>query len=225
MKRRSWSSVEELFEALNQNCNYLILRNFEGIEKKEILLEAHPDIDLLCDDPHKLKKQLRIVRTPGHIRHYDHYYVRIGQQLVEIGVRYVGERYYDTEWQKNMLCTKVFHSGGFYVMNQENYFYSLIYHAFYQKKKVSEDYGKRFIDMAAALGGQITTENELLSELSCYMKEKGYFVTCPKDVTIPMQFKKIPAEMLLGIRDWKRRKILHFPQKVVRVIKRRLIKS
>lgn len=224
MRQYIWKDTQELFQKLNQTCNYVILRNYEEIGEKEFLMDAHPDIDLLCDNSKKLKKQLKIVKNPGHIRHADHYWVKIGDRMVEIGVRYVGDLYYDTEWEKHMLDKKILHTEGFYVMDEENYFYSLLYHAYFQKKKLSEDYPVRFQKMARAIGISAATEQESLAALFQYMKEKSYFVTCPKDITIPMQYDKIPEDMLQGKKEWERRRLLCIPVRVVRFISRRILK-
>ena len=194
MAQYIWADIQELFGALNKECNYLILRNYEEIDENKFLMEKHPDIDLLCDNPGKLKRCLNPVINFGAIRHKDHYWVKIGSRLVEVGIRSVGDCYYDTKWAQDMLDTRMFHPGGFYTMNTANYFYSLIYHAVFHKKIFSEDYLIRLHDMADTL--QITplaeTEEDYTALLFQFMKEKGYFITCPRDITIPMQFNKIP---------------------------------
>lgn len=227
MKHYTWVNIQELFLALNKECNYLILRNYEEINEDKFLMEAHPDIDLLCDNPRKLKKILKNVPNPGHMRHKDHYWAKVGSRMIEVGIRSVGDCYYDTKWAQSMLDTRMLHAGGFYVMNADNYFYSLIYHAAFQKKKFSEDYRARLSDMADNMGMEAYagTEEAFQSLLSRYMRKKGYFVTCPKDITVPMQFDKIPDDLLQGKEAWHRRKILHIPERAVRFIFRRLLKT
>lgn len=225
MKRRSWSSVEEMFEVLNLNCNYLVLRNFEEIKENGFLTGAHPDIDLLCDDRHKMKRHLQIVISPGHYRPHSHFFVKIGGKIVSIGIHCVGESYYDVKWERDMFNTKVLHPAGFYVMNEENYFYSLVYHAFIHQKKVADDYKIRLKKMADKLGIQAETEEQLLTELFHYMRGKGYFVTCPKDMVIPMKLDRVPKEMICGWKRWKIKRIIYFPVKRVRNVYRRIFRK
>lgn len=226
MKQHTWKNVQELFSVLNKECNYLILRNYEEIEENKFLVDAHPDIDLLCDNPRKLKSCIKHVPNPGRLRHKDHYWVKIGQHLVAIGIRSVGDCYYDPKWAQDMLDTRILHSSGFYTMDAMNYFYSLIYHAAFQKKNFADDYLTRLHSMANGIIAEphAETEESYTTLLLHYMKKKNYYVTCPRDITIPLQFNKIPDELLHGKQAWKCRRILHLPERLMRFIIRRLQK-
>lgn len=227
MKQYIWKNLDELFQQLNAECNYLILRNYELISEGKLLSGKHPDIDLLCDNPKKLKNCIKPVLNPKKLHHKSHYWVRIEEQLIEIGIRSVKDGYYDPQWAQNMLDTKILHPKGFFTMNTGNYFYSLIYHAVYQKKSFSDDYLARLQYMARQLKAaspHAETEEFYTTLLNQFMEKEGYFITCPKDFTIPMQFAKIPSAMLRGRRAWKCRKLLHLPERTARFIIRRLQK-
>lgn len=226
MKQYSWKNLDELFQKLNSECNYVILRNYETLTENKLLTIEHPDIDLLCDNPHKLKHCLKRVINPMVIHHKNHYWIKIGQQPVEVGIRSVNDRYYDAKWAQNMLDTKQFHPNGFYVMNTVNYFYSLIYHAVYQKSSFSDDYLTQLQIMSDELDikSAAKTKEAYTTLLLQFMRENKYFVTCPKDFTIPMQFDRIPIELLKGRIKWKCGRILHLPERTFRYILRRLKK-
>lgn len=223
--RKQWNSLEELFEALNENCNYLILRNYEEMDKKIFFLEGHDDIDLLCENQLQIKEFLGAVRNPFRVLSKDHFLVKVGESSVKMGLRYVGDYYYDTLWEKDMLKCKRLHKDRFFVMDSENYFYSLLYHALLQKKKLSDDYRIRLKKMAEQLGIILSMDDEYWTCLLAYLKKKGYFVTYPRDTVVPLNFSNVPKEMLRGKKEWRKNKVLFIPAKAVRVISRRILKK
>lgn len=43
---KNWENLKELFSALNEETEYLVLRNFEEFSDEKFL-SSHPDIDFL----------------------------------------------------------------------------------------------------------------------------------------------------------------------------------
>lgn len=167
---KNWKSLLEMFNELNYKNNYLILRNFE-MYTKNILLEEHDDIDILCDDREK------IIQTMGaeKINESDdiHFLVNIAETNIRVDIRWVGDTYYDEIWERNMLNTRIMYQGSFYVMNDENYYYSILYHEIFHKRELREDYIKRLIPLARKLRIQFDRDN-LEETLKKYMKTKEY---------------------------------------------------
>lgn len=56
MEQYQWKNLEELFQKLNEECNYLILRNYETLKELNRPGGIHDDIDFLCDDYKKMVK-------------------------------------------------------------------------------------------------------------------------------------------------------------------------
>ncbi len=51
---KNWDNLKALFAALNEETEYLVLRNFEEFSDEKFL-SSHPDIDFLCRDQQNLK--------------------------------------------------------------------------------------------------------------------------------------------------------------------------
>ena len=54
-------------------------------------------------------------------------------------MRYVGDKYYDVNWEKNMLQNKLLRND-VYIPREDDYFFSLLFHAKVQKQNVKEKY-------------------------------------------------------------------------------------
>ena len=72
------------------------------------------------------------------------------------------------------MTKRVLHSKGFYVMDNENQYFSLLYHALIHKIKIPDKY-KDFSRL---------TSNELQTKLYEFMYEKEYCMVEPKDITL-----------------------------------------
>ena len=162
----------ELYELLD-NINYIVLRGFEKINEQ---IPVYPDdIDILTDDYDKahnlLLPYLITVDNPnvGHI-------IQLGDIKTKIDIRVIGDNYYDQQWETSMLKNKVLH-GNYYVMDEYNYKYSILYHCIYHKKQISDKYLQIVNNLF-----QTTAHNEIINILGKYMKQNNYEVLKPKDV-------------------------------------------
>ena len=102
------------------------------------------------------------------------YQITVDGSSVDIDLRYVGDNYFDQFWQQDCLNKRVLHDRGFYVMDDENQYFSLLYHVLIHKSKIPEKY-KKFAD---------STLDELRIELYKFMYRKDYRMVEPKDVTL-----------------------------------------
>lgn len=197
----NFKSAEELFTKLNAaNANYLVLRNYENLLDPEIYVGGHGDIDILCED-----SQIIVNILNAKVYGKDdctHYYVFINGDKAYLDLRHIGDDYYCEKWEKNLLKNKIPHQC-FYVMNQEDYFYTLIYHAILQKKMFSEEYRVRLTSMAEDLGIDAgkCQEKDFLMILMKYMKENGYVFRYSKDPMIPQRYQLVDRRMI--DKDWK----------------------
>lgn len=205
---KGWNNIEEMFAALHEaDFKYIILRNYEEIDDDNFYTSGHADIDFLTIDGRKFAKIIH-----GYPRFTEddgiHYIVKIQDTEVVVDTRTIGDGYYDTNWEKDMIYNRKLFAGRFYIADDVNYYYSLIYHAILQKRELADDYLHRLNEMAVALGIKANTEKEHLSELECYMKEHNYFFTYPFDIHVPFRKELVNSEMIrkyisVYLRDFK----------------------
>ena len=210
-----WNCLDDLFQALNKECNYLILRNYEGFSTDEVFLKDHEDIDFLCDNAAKLAEVLGAVPRKQHLNRTVQLWIDYKDTQMKIDVREIGDGYYDRAWQQVMLDRRVLHPLGFYVMCEEDYFYSLAYHAVLQKKKLSEEYLSRLSSEGKNYGFSISSETDLLNILIDYVKKNGYHFTYCKDFTVPNRFELVPAELCKGKTMWRIRRKKYYTMKKI----------
>jgi len=172
-----WKNLEELFFVLNNTINYVALRNFEKFPDISNIANGG-DIDLLTDElwqiPHILNFEKQ---TDDGITRFCH--TKIASEYIKFDIRYVGDSYFDEKWSKEILDKKVQTQTGFYSPNNENYFYSLLYHIIVQKARLSKKYEETLTKLAIELGFEEFSieENYLKRILNDFMKEKGYQYT------------------------------------------------
>lgn len=203
-----WNRIEEMFEQLHKaNLKYIILRNYEEIDADNFYSSGHADIDFLTSNGRRFAKIIgaypRFVEDDGI-----HYKVMIAGNEVVIDARSVGDGYYDARWEKEMLFRRKLKDNRFYIADDQNYYYSLVYHAILQKKAIANDYLVRLNTMARDLNIQASTEQEHLSALEGFMKENGYFYTLPYDIHVPLRIELVNQTMVkkpinVSVRDTK----------------------
>ena len=186
---KNWDHMEDAFGQINNECNYLILRNFEGFFG-DILIEGHNDIDVLCASKRDRKRMVRILDAKPRIGIDNgiHYKFMYKGKEIALDVRTVGDGYYDRSWQSNMLKNRCFNPVGFYTMNLDDYFYSLIYHVIYQKKILSQEYLIRLRKMNPLFhdSDQIDFEKALLQ----FMVQNHYKYTITYDKYVNLYFNQ-----------------------------------
>ena len=200
-----WNSFEELLYIMNNSMNYVILRNFENLPEK-IKFGKHSDLDILCENRDVAKLILNSVSTTKNPKRVQEK-VYVGDDYINVDVRYLGDNYYDEKWEKNILETREYSNKGFYIQNTVNYIYTLIYHAIIQKRSISEDYIDRISDLCEELDiEKIDLKNEYKS-LDClkkYMEKHDYIFVEPIDPSVTYNYFKV------GKKSTIKRKKQHF---------------
>lgn len=172
-----WKTVSEFFDAINNSTQYVILRNHESLPDY-LVQDNHPDIDILCTDRNLFCKVSKSVSRAKRKKDKIHREVIIAGNKVKLDVRSIGDGYYDINWERCMIEKRIYSSKGFYILDNENYYYSLIYHSLIHKKKVSDDYRYKIEKMCNDFGYPQTTD--ILSALETYMLKKGYCYSYPQ---------------------------------------------
>ena len=131
-----WESINQLFYVLNNTINYVILRGSDGLEKK-IFSDRHRDCDLLVDNATNAQLIINGTTLTGPIR--PHESVTINDYTYYLDLWGSSRYYFDIQWCNDMLATKILRKG-YYVLNETNNFYCLLYHCLITKGRFSDDY-------------------------------------------------------------------------------------
>lgn len=171
-----WENLEELFKTLNSSCNYVVLR---GLDDKG------GDIDLLVDNFSKVKYLLNAEKV-----HKQPYRCQVKTKVANSEVLFdlssVGDDYYCEKWEEDILRNRVYDKRGYYVPNKEDLFYTLIYHALFHKKALTDKYNETLKNISKEIGISDVDKYDNPYDLYTillqdYMDKNDYFVIKPKD--------------------------------------------
>ena len=183
--KKQWNSLQQFFDELNLQCNYVVLRNFDYLPEK-YKCDLHGDIDLLTDDVNKMVAVTGARKTVLK-RYRTHYICRIGDQDVEFDFRYVGDGYYCKKWEENILKERIMNDHNIYIPNSEDYKYTILYHALVHKKEIAADY----CEIITGIFGE--SPMNLKGHLKKYMKNNHYKFSQPFDLSVIYNFRNIPV--------------------------------
>lgn len=183
-----WTDITEVLMTLNKCVDYVVLRNF-GALPYGYDLTNHGDIDFLVSDleeaAHVLNAQKIFLES-----YRVHYSINVNGSSVPIDLRSLDDEYYDPYWSRDILQSRVF-SSGFFIPNEEQHFYSLLYHALIHKKFLSNDYNSTLQSLAGNIGLDSYSSREALEILNKFMTEKNYLYTRPEDQSVYFAWHKI----------------------------------
>ncbi|MEE0974578.1 MAG: hypothetical protein UH853_02575 [Muribaculaceae bacterium] len=211
MKTAQYNNFAEVVKLLDlHKVEYVVMRNYSGLMTEDLFTSGHADIDILCECSSKFAEAINATQCrPGD---YTHYFIYINNKKVSLDLRHVGDGYYDTRWQKDILRCKTKHQEGFYIMDKVNLFYTLAYHATIQKKSISADYLTTFRQLSADLNIDLPSNDsatDLAMILEKFMVSNGYQYTYTQDKTVILNRKNIITKSLikkdirLKARHWK----------------------
>ena len=187
-----FKSLKELFYLLNNTIEYCVIRNYECFPDS-YNVEGHGDIDLLVEDLNYVIYLTDATPVYPELEYRVHYNILINNELIPFDFRYLGDRYYDLTWQQTILKTRIIHEKMTYVPNQENYFWSLLYHALIQKKEYKKDYIERLTKISKKIGlsFNLSDEDICILKLKEFMISNNYIFELPIDLTV--YFKANPV--------------------------------
>lgn len=192
----NWNNIEEMFDSLHENnISYIVLRNYEEIDDDNFYVPGHADIDFLTLDS---KKFSNIIQAQPRFQNDDgiHYIVKISNVDVVIDVRSLGDGYYDTKWEKSLLKNRVLFDNRFYIPDDTNYYYSLVYHAILQKQFLSEEYLQRLNALAEKINIDAKKEDEHLKKLEEFLIQNEYYYTYPYDIHVPLRVELVSKNLI-----------------------------
>lgn len=194
---KEFKNIQQVIDKLNSDgVNYLILRNYECLLDDQIYVGGHEDIDFLCETSESIVNSLDAISNRTR-EDNTHYHIFVGANRVNLDLRSVGDGYYCENWQREMLKNKRGYNG-FYVMSDEDYYYSLIYHAIFQKKSFTEEYRHRLGEMSRMIGNplEMFDRRHFIDDLCLYMKCKGYKFVYAEDPSIPLNFDGVDSKLV-----------------------------
>lgn len=183
---RQWDSLEQFFRILDQSLDYVVLRNFEELPNK-FKTGFKGDIDILVQD----KNEIELISNAKKISPENfgrRFRILVNGEKIHLDLRYVGDGYLDRDWQKDILRKKIV-KNGIFVPNEENYFYSYLYHCVIQKKSISESNYKKLFQLGKNirknLDEKIINNKESLREnLENFLKNNNFSYSKPIDDSV-----------------------------------------
>ena len=177
-----WESLADLFYTLNATVNYVVLRGLDnGVNSQP---DAMADIDIFCEE---YQNVCFIVNGEPQINtERPHFLTKVGDKNLYFDIWNIENEYYDKNWSKKIIGTKVLKDGAYYP-NDENAFYEFIYHCFLHKNIMKKDYypkAKMLYENLFKEKPEKLKFDDYYYLLKDFMKKNGYNYLRPKDKTV-----------------------------------------
>ncbi|MDC0859215.1 hypothetical protein OAP45_00080 [Candidatus Pelagibacter sp.] len=187
-----FNSEKDFFQKLNKEkkIKYVILRNKNS---------QNDDIDILVNnyflfkrfaDCHSYKlKNLKFISNSGDPVEDNGFkvsnYFMIKNKKIKIDIRYIGDRYFDIRWQKDILANRKI-SLYYYIPDDKNFVYSLIYHIVYHKSFLDKKYINILKKKLKLRSLNLIVLKKLIDN---FLSLKKYKIHRPLDLTIPITYE------------------------------------
>lgn len=205
-----WPNFKIFFETLNYLSNYVVLRNFETFPK----IPIDTDIDFLTDN----LEQFIISISADKVFKEDHrrqYQIKINNRKIKIDVRAIGDNYYDCNFSKLILKNKSFNKKfNIFTPNNNNYYFSLLYHTLVHKQFISSDYYLKLNKISKKIGLKFTENfTRLKNQLEVFLAINSFDLKVPHDSSVFFN-----NNLLSDLKKWNPLKIIS-EKKIIEEIK------
>ncbi|EJO9872745.1 hypothetical protein NU726_002136 [Vibrio vulnificus] len=182
-----WDSFEQLFNYLNKTTQYVVLRNpgelIDGFE------HGKGDVDILCNDR---KKFMSLANGIPIWESKNFFHVKVEGKNVLFDVREKGENYLDERWIERMLNNSSMNEFQYLrTLNKDDYFFSHLYYALVNKRKIPNKYNLRLANLAKEIGSYdlvfksgVIDGKLAIFTLKGYMLNNGFTFTLPSDPSV-----------------------------------------
>ncbi|MBR1928310.1 MAG: protein kinase [Paludibacteraceae bacterium] len=178
-----WKSISQLFYVMNNCMEYVVLRNWECLPEQYTLAE-HGDIDILVYDRENavfVLNATKIHKDPKRVA----YNVLINNTNVPFDVRYIGDNYYCSHWQYQLLENIIYYKNIVKVLDPQNHLYTLLYHGLIHKWEIKKDYVETILRLAKQLGVELSSNfSNATDVLVNFMQHNGYEFIKPNDDSV-----------------------------------------
>jgi hypothetical protein len=179
-----WSSINDLLDGIKGE-EYVFLRNAQSINEE---FDESEDWDILCKDAGKFISKIHA--KPLNENEIENkcfnYYTIVNDKKLLIDIRQIGDGYYDELWELHMLRDRLSHMN-YYVLDNVNEKYSLLYHYLIQKKTDDNSKYKSFIIQNF---DEWNIEDNIKA-LAGFMKKNNYSFATPIDSWVYLNKKNI----------------------------------
>ena len=205
IQRPTFNNFKELFDYLNSKplLKYVIQRSFREIEEEMKYWLSGKDVDILVNDYYYFKaltgarsinkKKMRENDNGYHIQSK----IKIANIEVAFDIRFVGDNYVDSNWEKDMLDRRITHNLKndiqIYIPNISDELYSMIYHILFQKRQPSKSKHIPRVKELCNLSDKNNIDfNDIPSAkgiLDDFLKNNNYKYVKPYDKTVNLFLK------------------------------------
>lgn len=158
---------------------YIVLRNYESLTAQ---LNSGKDVDLLCESKEQVVSILEAHSLSTRDDSYSYFTDILGQRIL-VDVREIGDDYYDSKWEAEMISNRRKFSD-FYIADYDDYQYSLLYHSLIHKSEIGEKYLAQFKEIFGTID-----KNRLIKCLADYMREKKFKASIPLDSGVEFNYE------------------------------------
>jgi precorrin-6B methylase 2 len=185
-----WTDLSALFGALNVLTGYTVIRNWEDLT---IPRSNGLDLDLLCEDP----EEVAVLANAGRLcpePYRSLYRLTVAGVEMPLHFRSLDENYFDPAWARDMLRHRELSAAGFYHLNAEDYFYSLLYHAAVHNPRAAFLYRQRLLEMPFNMNSGIVSiesfadRTRIRGVLEEFFKSRQYRLVEPNDLSVDFDY-------------------------------------
>lgn len=221
-----WDSFYEMFSIIKYCSDWVVLRNHQYLPDN--FWEHDKDIDLMCDDMNNFVAAANATQIENS---FSAFKTTVDNKTLILDIRYKGDNYYDPNWQHMMLERKLLYKNTVPYLRDDDYFFSLLYHAKLQKKAVKEEYIKVLLELARKIGlnnldsTDILDDKESATIINGYLSKQNYFFHMPYDKNVYLNksvYKYITARPT-KVKESIKKRIVHNVARVAPNFVKRLI--
>ena len=191
-----WHSSRHLFQTLNLTSNYVVLRSYENLLDN---LVNSLEVDILSNARQELISTLNGMLL-RHDKGKSKSRIRIKSHYIKFDIRHIGDGYMDEKWQKDILQRSQISEKIINIPRDDDYFFSLLYHAKIHKPAVKHEHLQRLKRLWEQIGRdryQNIDEQNFLDDTSAaqilggYLAAEGYDIPKPVDKKVQLNRKFI----------------------------------
>jgi hypothetical protein len=161
-----WLSWSQVFEILNISSNYVSL-DYENLLSNN----DNGKMIILTDDYQRVASALGLNQFSKEACKG---VIKVDNKEVLIDIRFIGDKYFNTSWQKDMLASKIFKNGVF-ILRSDMHFFSLLFYCKVHQNEVREKHIKALNILAKQLDFVWYNERDLFDDKVVASILKGYF--------------------------------------------------
>lgn len=175
-----WRDLSELFYVLSNTVDYVVLRGKRELLQNKFTSE-HRDIDILTSDYLNTKYVINGISSCNKYRPHER--IEIGGYDYYLDLWQTQKNYFDPDWCKNMMDTRV-RLGNYYFLDNTNEFYVLLYHCIIYKNNIADDYKEFIEERLFAMNNRNADLYELLIEFLTDHKYEIYFAPLDQSIKV-----------------------------------------